>query len=117
MLKYLVIVIYIICTTLGITFMKLGGDSLHLSLQNKLSFQVGYTTFLGLCSYVISFFLWQKLVVKYDVSLIVPVVNGIVQVIVLLVGHFVFKENLSMMSLIGSLLVILGIILIGFGNK
>ena len=50
MLKYLIIVIYIICTTLGITFMKLGGDSLHLSLQNKLSFQVGYTTFLGLCS-------------------------------------------------------------------
>ena len=109
MLKYLIIIIYIICTTLGITFMKLGGDSLHLSLQNKLSFQVGYTTFLGLCSYVISFFLWQKLVVKYDVSLIVPVV--------LLVGHFVFKENLSMISLIGSLLVILGIILIGFGNK
>ena len=36
MLKYLIIVIYIICTTLGITFMKLGGDSLHLSLQNKL---------------------------------------------------------------------------------
>ena len=117
MLKYLIIIIYIICTTLGITFMKLGGDSLHLSLQNKLSFQVGYTTFLGLCSYVISFFLWQKLVVKYDVSLIVPVVNGIVQVIVLLVGHFVFKENLSMISLISSLLVILGIILICFGNK
>ena len=39
MLKYLIIVIYIICTTLGITFMKLGGDSLHLIYKINLVFK------------------------------------------------------------------------------
>lgn len=117
MIKYLIIVLYIFFTTGGITFMKLGGDSLHLALKGGLSFSVGWKTFVGLCFYVVSFLLWQRLVVKYDVSFIVPVVNGIVQVIVLLIGHFVFKESLSVMSIVGAIFIIVGIVLMGFGSR
>lgn len=116
-MKYILILVYIFFTTSGITFMKLGGDSLHLGIKGGLSFGVSWTTFLGLLFYLVSFLLWQRIVVKYDLSIIVPIVNGIVQVITLFIGHFIFKETLSVTSYIGTFLVIIGIGLIGLGSK
>ena len=116
-MKYIFVIIYLFCTTGGITFMKLGGDSLKLSFKNGLSFSMGWQTFVGFLLYLISFLLWQKLIVKYDLSIMVPIVTGIVQVLVLLISHFIFKESISIVSLIGAILIISGIIIMAFGNK
>lgn len=116
-MQYLIIVIYILFTTGGITFMKLGGDSLHLALKDSFSLSIGWKTFIGLSCYLVSFLLWQRLVVKYDISIIVPIVNGIVQVIILLIGHFLFKETLSPVSMVGAALIIIGIVIMGFGTR
>lgn len=115
-MKYILTLIYLICTTGGLTFMKLGGDSLHLSLKNNFNFQMGWLTFLGFFLYLISFLLWQRMLVKYDLSTMVPIVTGIVQILVLIIGHFIFKESLSILSLIGAVFVICGIVLIAFGK-
>ena len=115
-MKYILTIIYLICTTGGLTFMKLGGDSLHLTFKEGLNFKIGWLTFLGFFLYLISFLLWQRMLVKYDLSTMVPIVTGIVQIIVLLIGYFVFKESLSALSLFGALFVIIGIVLIAFGK-
>ena len=47
----------------------------------------------------------------------VPIVTGIVQILVLLIGHFVFKESLSMLSTFGAILIIAGIVLMSFGSR
>ena len=57
------------------------------------------------------------MIIKYDLSTMVPIVTGIVQVLVLLVSHFVFKESISLVSLIGASLIIIGIVVLAFGNK
>ena len=116
-MKYLLTIIYLICTTGGMTFMKLGGDSLSLSLKNGITFKIGGITFLGFLLYLISFLLWQRMIIKYDLSIMVPIVTGIVQILVLLIGHFIFKESLSAISLVGVLLIISGIVLMAFGNR
>ena len=116
-MKYLLTIIYIFFTTSGITFMKLGGDSLKLGLKDGFSFSMGWKTFLGFLFYLVSFLLWQRLLVKYDLSIMVPIVTGIVQIIILIIGHFVFKESISIVSLIGALLIIAGIIIMALGNK
>ncbi len=115
-MQYILALIYIFCTTGGITFMKLGGDSMHLSLSKGLSFKMGYQTMLGFFLYLCSFLLWQGMIVKYDLSIMVPIVTGIVQVIVLLIGHFIFKESLSLLGIIGAILIILGIVLMALGK-
>lgn len=117
MMKYLLTLIYLICTTGGITFMKLGGDSLKIGLKGGLSFSMGWQTFLGFFLYLISFLLWQRLIVKYDLSVMVPIVTGMVQIIVLLIGQLVFKESINTLSIIGAVMIILGIILMAFGKK
>ncbi|MBR1937155.1 MAG: EamA family transporter [Bacilli bacterium] len=116
-MKYILTVLYLICTTGGMTFMKLGGDSLSLSFKNGITFKIGFVTFLGFFLYLISFLLWQRMIIKYDLSILVPVVTGIVQVLVLIISHFVFKESLNIVSLIGVALIIIGIVVLAFGTK
>ena len=115
-MKYILTIIYLICTTGGMTFMKFGGDSLSLSFKNGFNFKMGWLTFFGFCLYLVSFLLWQRMIVKYDLSVMVPIVTGIVQIMVLLIGHFIFKESLSTMSLFGALLIVAGIVLMAFGK-
>lgn len=116
-MKYLLTVFYLLCTTGGITFMKLGGDSLSLSFKDGISFKIGFITFLGFFLYLISFLLWQRMVVKYDLSTMVPLVTGIVQILVVIIGHFLFKESIGLISIIGIILIIIGIVTLAFGNR
>lgn len=116
-MKLILTVVYICLTTSGIFLMKLGGNSLTLTIQNGISFKIGYITLLGFLAYLFSFLLWQKLLVTFDLSYIVPITTGISQVIILLVGTLFFKESINWMGLIGVIITIIGIILIGFGKK
>ena len=116
-MKYLLSIVYIIFTTGGITFMKLGGDSLKINLSQGFSFSMSWKTFLGFALYLISFLLWQRLIVKYDLSTIVPLVTGIVQIVVLFVGYLLLHEQISCLSIIGALVIVVGIVLMAFGKK
>lgn len=60
MIKYVLTIVYLICTTGGITFMKLGGDSLKLGLKDGFSLSMGWKTFIGFLLYLISFFVMAK---------------------------------------------------------
>ena len=115
-MKYILTLVYLICTTGGLAFMKAGGDSLKISFNNGFTFKIGFLTFLGFALYLISFLLWQRMLIKYDLSIMVPILTGMVQVIVLLIGLFLFHESLSIVSLIGAVIVIIGIITIGIGT-
>ena len=112
MIKYILTAIYIVITTGGLVCLKIGGNSLGLSLKNGISFKLGYITCLGFILYIGSFLMWQKLLATYDLSYIVPITTGIVQVIILILSYVIFKENINTINLIGISLVIIGIVLI-----
>jgi multidrug transporter EmrE-like cation transporter len=115
-MKYILTLIYLVCTTGGLTFMKLGGDSLKIGSKDGILLSMNWQTFFGFVLYLISFLLWQKLIIKYDLSVMVPIITGIVQIIVLIIGHFIFKETLSTVSIVGVLLIIFGIVLMTIGK-
>lgn len=116
-MKYILTVIYLLCTTGGMTLMKLGGDSISISFKDTFMFKIGRVTFFGFVLYLISFLLWQKMIVKYDLSVVVPIVTGIVQVLTLIIGNIIFKESMNFVSIIGASLIIIGIITMAFGNR
>lgn len=116
-MKYLLSIIYIICTTCGITFFKLGGDSFKLAFSNGFKFEMGWLTFFGFIFYAISFLLWQRLLIKFDLSVMVPIITGISQIIIIIVGYLIFNEKSSLQSIIGALIIIIGIIVISFPKK
>lgn len=116
-MKIVLTIIYICLTTLGIFLMKLGGNSLSLTFRNGINFKIGFVTLLGFLSYLFSFLLWQRLVVNFDLSYIVPITTGITQIIILLLGILFFKEQINTVGVIGILLVILGVVLMTIGKR
>ena len=112
MMKYLFTALYILFTTSALFLMKAGGNSLFLSFKNGITFKIGFLTCIGFLLYICSFLLWQRLLVSFDLTLIVPITTGIVQIIVLLVGVLVFKEEMRFINVLGVLLVTIGLVLI-----
>lgn len=97
--------------------MKMGGDSLSFTLDKVISFKIGSLTLVGFVLYIFSFLLWQRLVVSFDLTYIVPLTAGIVQIVVLLIGHFVFHESISLINIIGIFLITFGVIMVSLGRN
>jgi len=115
--NFILIIIYLIFTVGGIFLLKAGGDSLSVSLSNAIQFKMGYITLAGFICYFCSFLLWQKILVTFDVSYIVPITTGISQIIILVIGVMLFKEKTNWIGILGVLLVAAGVALIAIGKN
>lgn len=116
-MKYLLTIVYLFFTTSGIFLMKAGGDSLFISIKDNIQFKIGYITLLGFLSYIISFLLWQKLLISYDLSFIVPLTTGISQIIILFVGYLAFSEKINWMTTVGVVAIAVGVFFIALGKR
>lgn len=77
-------------------------------LPNKFKYYILSLTIIGIISQL-SYFTLLK---NNNVSIVVPILNGLSNVFIILLAYFFFKEKLTFMKVIGILLVILGIYLI-----
>lgn len=111
-MKILWIIVYVFFSVSGLFLMKLGSSTLFLSFKDSIELKFGLYTLFGFVFYIISFLLWQKLLMTHDLTYIVPITTGIIQILILLGGIFLFNENISIINLIGIVLTIIGIVLI-----
>ena len=110
-MKFLLIGIYIVLTVSGLIFMKLGGNSGTISLnQGTIGFSINWISAIGFICYLCSFLLFTKIVIMFDLSYIMPICTGIVQIATLIASKLVFKEVISIQGIIGASIVIVGII-------
>ena len=111
-MKIVLVLVYIVLSTSGLVFMKLGGNSGTVSLiQKDLSFTINYISAIGFICYLISFLLFTRIVIIFDLSYILPLCTGIVQILSLIASKIVFKEAISIQGIIGASIVIVGIII------
>ncbi len=114
-MKYIIIVVYLIFTTLGVILMKLGGNPGTISFKSgEIGLSMNFISAIGFCCYICSFLLYTRLVVMFDLSYIVPISTGIVQVLTLIASSVVFKETIKSQGIIGAALVIMGVIVMNF---
>ena len=112
MKKIFLVGMYIILAILGLVLMKYGQNTGSVVIESgSIIFSINSISLLGLISYILSFLLYTKIVVSFDLSFIVPVTAGIVQVLTLVFGIILFSETISVLSIIGVVLVIFGIVL------
>lgn len=110
-MKYILVVIYLVLTLSGLIFMKLGGNSGSLALNNgTVNFSIHWISAIGFICYLCSFLLFTKIVIIFDLSYIMPLVTGIVQIATLVASKIVFKEIITVQGLIGASIIIVGII-------
>lgn len=112
MLRVLFVCIYMLLSVSGIVLIRAGSGRTALALADGLvQLKVDGATIGGLCCYVISFLMFIKVISMYELSYIVPITTGIVQVLILLAALFLFHERVSTVNLIGVTVVIFGIVL------
>lgn len=116
-MKIILVIIYLILTVAGLVFMKLGGNSGEIAVKEGIfNFNISLISALGFVCYLCSFLLFTKIVLMFDLSYIMPITTGIVQILTLVASYCIFKEHMSVQSIIGASIVIIGIILMNW-NK
>lgn len=115
MLKIILICIYLCLTLSGLVLMKKGGNPGKLTLTKEdIGISMSPISALGFVCYLGSFLLFTKIVVMFDLSYIMPIVTGVVQVATLIVARIIFKEKIDKKAIIGASLIIVGILIMNF---
>ena len=114
-MKLLLVAIYLVLTVSGLILMKLGGNSGEIAVKEGIfNFNINLISALGFICYICSFLLFTKIVLMFDLSYIMPICTGIVQILTLVASYVVFKENMSVQAITGASIVIFGIILMNW---
>lgn len=114
-MKFILVGIYMIFALSGLTLMKLGGNTGTLSLKNSdFIVSMSWISAIGFICYIASFLLFTKIVVKFDLSYIMPIITGITQILTLVIAAIVFKEKFTVQSIVGASLVIIGIVVMNW---
>ena len=94
--KIVLVVIYMILTLSGLVLMKYGGNPGSVSVKDG-SINVGMSiiSMIGLICYICSFLLFTRIVIMFDLSYIMPICTGIIQILTLVASYIVFKEQLT----------------------
>ena len=114
-MQYVFIGVYLILTVAGLVFMKLGGNPGSLAVkEGTITFGMSIVSGIGFVCYLCSFLLFTRVVVMFDLSYIYPIVTGIVQILTLIASAVVFKEHMTVQSVVGAIIIIIGIIIMNF---
>lgn len=114
-MKIVLICIYLCLTLSGLILMKKGGNPGSIKINKKdINLSMSPISALGFVCYLCSFLLFTKIVVMFDLSYIMPIVTGVIQVLTLILARILFKEKITKLSIVGASLVIVGILLMNF---
>ncbi|MCR5146130.1 MAG: hypothetical protein K6B70_02105 [Clostridia bacterium] len=109
------VIVYLVLTVSGLVLMKKGGNSGTLSFnEGNLGFNINWISALGFICYICSFLLFTRIVIMFDLSYIMPLVTGIVQILTLICAFAIFKEPITKQGIIGASIIIIGIIVMNF---
>lgn len=117
-MKYLVMGLYIFLSISGVVCFKLGsGEALSLNLSHTtFSFSISWVCVVGLVCYIFSFLIYMGLIAKNDLKYLIPVLSGAGYVLTMLSAVFIFKESISQCEIIGSILILLGLVFMNIGK-
>lgn len=114
MINILYIVLYVIFAVSGSTLIKFGSSEAVKSffVVPIVNMNVSFISFIGFIAYGLSFIFYTILLSKFDLSFISPLTVGIVYVLLMLTAFIFFKEDLTLVKLLGSSLILIGVLMI-----
>jgi len=108
------IVLYVIFAVVGSTLLKYGGLE-HVKGLFTVPFvdiTISFVTLIGIVCYGLSFLLYIVLLNKFDLSFISPLTVSLVYLLLMVTAFVIFKEPVTIQKIVGSSLILLGIIMI-----
>jgi len=119
MVNILLMVLYVFLTVSGLILFKFGSNFSQIGVIAKgvLSLQISFISIIGIVCYLSSFIIYLILISKNALSFFMPVMTGIVYISVLAASVFILKEKITLFSIIGSLLILFGVLLMIYKGK
>ena len=114
MINIILILVYIILTIAGVVLFKLGTqkDFLVSIATGVFTLKISLMSIIGLVCYLCSFLMYMFLISKFDLTYIVPVTTGIVQVATFVLAIIIFKESVTVSKVVATGLILIGVILL-----
>lgn len=114
MINIILIVVYIILTIAGVVLFKLGTqkDFLVSIATGVFTLKISLMSIIGLVCYLCSFLMYMFLISKFDLTYIVPVTTGVVQVATFVLAIMIFKESVTISKVVATGLILMGVILL-----
>lgn len=114
-MKIILVILYLILTISGLILMKMGGNSGEIAVKEGVfNFNISVISAIGFVCYICSFLLFTKIILMFDLSYIMPISTGIVQILTLVASYMIFKEEMTWQSVVGASVVIVGILLMNW---
>lgn len=109
----LLLLIYVGCSALGLTLLKMGLNSgVNVNINDAFIVIKCHMQFIfGAALYVFSFLLNMVVMSRFDLSFIYPLSAGMIYIAILAFSIIILKENISTLQFIGMFAILLGIIL------
>lgn len=117
-MKYLLCAVYVLFSVSGLTLIKLGSTEAAGSsfLIPFIHMRITLLSLAGIFCYGISFCLYMGVVSKFDLGIIIPILGGIVNILILAVSWWILKENLTFNSVLGAIIIIVGIVVMNINR-
>lgn len=90
--------------------------TIHKNIVNKFNYKNLHLygiIFAGVILGTMTIYSYYKMVQKYEISLINPILNGLNNLLILLFGYFLFNEKITNKKCLGTLFIAMGIYLMG----
>lgn len=118
-MQYFFIGVYILLSVFGLVLFKLGSaNGLLLNLSSSFfSLKIHWMSIIGFLFYILSFLIYMALIAKSNLSQLVPIVTGIVYLATLASAVLIFKETIHSLQIVGSILVLIGVVLMNINLK
>lgn len=108
-MKYGLCIVYLLFSLLGLTFMKWGSMEGKKVIFQVLQMKFTLFSFIGYFCYIISFLLYTFIITKFDLSYIIPILGGMINILIFIIGIGVFHEKFTIFSVIGCLCIVTGV--------
>ncbi len=117
-MQYFIGALYILLAVTGMLLIKYGAsDSAHTFFKiSGLNISVSNELLLGIFCYGISFLLFVFVISKSKISIMIPVLSGLINVVVVIASIVIFKEQVIKQQMAGVFLIIVGVLLIGISK-
>jgi drug/metabolite transporter (DMT)-like permease len=114
-IEIILAILYLITSALGLLLFKMGNNQIKtiIYFQNgAVQFLISYMAILGMLCYIASFITFMILVTRHNLTYILPVLTGCVYILVFLGAVFILKEKVSLLTVAGSIITIIGVLMI-----
>jgi len=113
----LLCVVYAFFTVFALVLLRMGGG-LDVSFLNS-SFNISMSIYVivGLLLYVLSFVVYLFIVPRLTFTRTFPILNGTIYTLVVMSGVIVFREKITIQHVAGILVVLLGVLILGYANN